>query len=116
MLRMINAGLVVMLIVSAFVLYSLEHALRKHERHIASLKKEIRQEDENIKLLKAEWSHLIRPERLERLATEHLELRQARPYQLVRREELAERMPDRPVVETVEQSSDPIGDMLRTLQ
>ncbi len=116
MLKVVNAALVVVLIVSAFVLYSLEHSWRKHERQIASLEREVRQESENIKLLNAEWSYLIRPARLERLAAEHLQLRQARPYQLVRRDELAELMPLRPTVEPASGSGDLIGDMLKALQ
>ena len=49
MLKVFNAMLVVGLVVSAFVLYSLEHSLRKHERHIASLKRQINTEKETIK-------------------------------------------------------------------
>ena len=115
MLKVFNAMLVVGLVISAFVLYSLEHSLRKQERHIASLKREIRTEKENIKLLRAEWSFLIQPVRLERLAEEHLNLRQVRPYQLVRREELLGLMPMRPVVEPSTNSVDPIGNMLKDM-
>ena len=116
MLKVVNALLVVMLVVSAFVLYSLEHALRKHERQIASLKREIVQEGENIKLLKAEWSYLIQPARLERLAAEHLQLQQAKPYQLAKGEELSELVPARPVVQASEGEADLIGNMLKALQ
>jgi len=115
-LKVFNAILVIGLVISAFVLYSLEHTLRKHERHIASLKREIRTEVENIKLLNAEWSFLIQPARLERLADEHLQLRQARPYQLVRREELTGLVPMRPPVEPSSESGDVIGNMLKALQ
>ncbi len=116
MLKVVNAALVVGLIMSAFVLYSLEHSFRKHERQIIALKQEIHQEGENIKLLKAEWSYLIRPERLERLASEHLQLRQSRPYQLVKHSELAETIPPRRAVEPSDGSTDLIGKMLKALQ
>ena len=116
MLKIINAMLVVMLMVSAYVLYSLEHSLRKNERQIVALKKEIRQEGENIKLLNAEWSYLIQPERLERLASEHLSLRQVRPYQLVRREELKDTLRPRPARNPLDGEKDPIGEMLKALQ
>ena len=116
MLKVFNAVLVVALVFSAFVLYSLEHSLRNQERHIASLKREIRTEKENIKLLNAEWSFLIQPVRLERLAEEHLNLRQVRPYQLVQRDELLGLMPMRPAVETSTSTADPIGNMLEDLQ
>lgn len=116
MLKVFNGMLVVGLVVSAFVLYSLEHSMRKHERHIASLKRDISTEKETIKLLKAEWSYLIRPERLERLAAEHLGLRQSRPYQLVGREELTGVVSMRPTVEPSSGSGDLIGNILKDNQ
>lgn len=116
MLKVFNAVLVVGLVVSAFVLYSLEHSMRKHERHIASLKREIRTEKETIKLLNAEWSYLIQPARLERLAAEHLDLRQSRPYQLVKREELPGMVPMRSVADPSSGSGDLIGNILKELQ
>lgn len=116
MLRTINAVLVVGLLVSAFVLYSLEHSLRKHERYMAGLEREISQEGENIKLLNAEWSYLIRPARLERLATSHIKLAQPRPYQLVGRQDLSEMLPIRPSVTENSDETDLIARMLDTLQ
>ena len=116
MLRVINATLVVGLLVSAFVLYSLEHNLRKHGRYMAALKREISQEGENIKLLNAEWSYLTRPARLERLAVTHLNMRQPQPYQLIRRPELAEFLPEREAVPVDDDSPDLIARMLKTLQ
>lgn len=116
MLKFANATLVMMLIISAFVLYSLEHSVRKNERYIAALDKEIIREAENIKVLNAEWSFLIRPGRLERLAGEHLQLRQAQPYQLVMRDDLAGLMPLRPAIEPAAGSQDLIGKMLEALE
>ncbi|MGI9464173.1 MAG: cell division protein FtsL, partial [Aestuariivirgaceae bacterium] len=101
---------------SAFVLYSLEQSLRKQERHIASLKREIRTEKENIKLLNAEWSFLIQPSRLERLAEEHLNLRQTRPYQLARRDELTGLVPLKPSVTPLGNAGDTPDNTLKDLQ
>ena len=116
MLKVLNGFLVLALVFSAFVLYSLEHNLRKHERHVSALEREIRAEGESIKLLNAEWSFLIRPARLERLAAKHLELRQAKPYQLVERDDLPGVLPRRPKIEAVAASQDPIASMLKALQ
>ena len=116
MLKVFNGVLVIGLVVSAFVLYSLEHSLRKQERHIASLKREINAERETIKLLKAEWSYLIQPARLQRLAEEHLDLRQARPYQLVQRDEVPGLVPMRPVDKPSGENGDLIGNILKELQ
>ena len=116
MLRILNAILVVGLLVSAFVLYSLEHNLRKHGRYMAALEREIVQEGENIKLLNAEWSYLIRPTRLERLAQTHLNLEQPKPYQLVSRQDLTQLLPERPPVAAEEENPDLIARMLKALQ
>lgn len=116
MLKVINGVFVFALIMSAFVLYSLEHSLRKNERYVAQLERDTRNEAEHIKLLNAEWSYLIRPERLERLAAEHLQLQQVRPYQLVQRDEFAGTVRLRPVIEPAAGSGDLIGGMLKDLQ
>ena len=65
MLRLFNAFLVLTALVSAFVLYSLEHQMRATERQIAHIKSEIAEEREAIKLLGAEWSNLTQPARLQ---------------------------------------------------
>jgi len=48
--------------------------------HIAS---GIAQEQDSIRVLKAEWSYLNRPERLEKLANKYLKIDKTRPYQFV---------------------------------
>ena len=68
MFKLFNALLVFTVLVSGFVLYSLEHATRGVEREMARLTADIAKEQEAIKLLRAEWSSLTRPERLQRLA------------------------------------------------
>ena len=65
MLRLFNAVLVLIALVSAFVLYSLEHQMRATERQIARTKAEIAEEREAINLLDAEWSNLTQPARLQ---------------------------------------------------
>ncbi len=116
MLRILNGFLVVTVIGCAFVLYSLEHASRQNERQIAKYKRQIAEEQENIKLLNAEWSYLNKPERLERLAREHLSLRPAEPQQFVKRADLAALLPERPAPLAPESDGDAIGDMLKGLE
>jgi cell division protein FtsL len=116
MLRIFNGVLVVTVICCAFVLYSLEHASRQNERQIAKMKRQIAEEHENIKLLNAEWSFLNKPERLERLAREHLKLRPVEPQQRINQAELAALLPDRPKAPVLGDGADPIGDMLKGLE
>ena len=116
MLKLVNAILVVGVVASSFVLYSLEHASRKTERQIIALKKEIREEGENLKLLNAEWSYLTRPARLERLARQHLNLQLVRPEQLVSQADLGKHLIEPRSPLAADRGGDAIGDMLKGLQ
>jgi cell division protein FtsL len=116
MVKVFNAVLVVALLVSAFFLYSLEHSTRGLERQVAKLKAGITDQREAIKLLNAEWSSLIRPERLQKLAEEKLKLHTVTASQVVSIEELSAKIPAAPVVKVEEQGSDPIGAILEKMQ
>ncbi len=116
MLRFFNAILVLAVLGSAFVLYNLEHATRGTERQIARSERAIAAERESIKLLNAEWSSLTRPERLQRLAEKHLEIKPIAAMQMVTEAELAERVPAYPPVRIDPTSADPIGDILKKME
>lgn len=114
--KFFNALLVLTVLVSGFVLYSLEHATRGIEREIAGIHRAIAAERESIKLLNAEWSSLTRPDRLQRLAEQHLKLQTLRAQQIVKLEELALKVPPEPIIKLEEQDKDPIGDILGKMQ
>jgi hypothetical protein len=73
-------------------LYNLEHTTRSQERVIARAKAEMVDNAEAIKLLKAEWSSLTRPERIQQLAEQHLGMQKLEPDQIVTVEELPQRL------------------------
>lgn len=116
MFKFFNALLILTVLVSGFVLYSLEHATRGIERNIAATHRAIAAEHESIKLLKAEWSSLTRPADLERLARQHLGLVTPQVSQFVELEELGQRVPAEPAVRLVEDGKDPIAGMLEQVQ
>jgi cell division protein FtsL len=116
MLRAFNAILVVAVLISAFVLYSLEHAIRGEERNIAKLESQIANERETIALLNAEWSNLTRPERLQMLAEKNLGLKPVSPDQYVSASDLQARVPAEPVVKLEEKGKDTIGDILKAME
>jgi cell division protein FtsL len=116
MLRAFNACLVVAVLCAAYVLYSLEHSIRGVERQITRTNAAITNEKETIGLLNAEWSSLIRPERLQRLAEQHLDLRRISPDQFVKIDELEGRVPAEPPVKLEEQGKDAIGDILKAME
>lgn len=116
MLRAFNACLVLAVLSAAYVLYSLEHSIRGIERQISRSNAAIANEKETIGLLNAEWSSLIRPERLQRLAEQHLKLKHISPDQFVKINELAARIPAEPQVKLEEQGKDAIGDILKAME
>src|SRR5262245_17502797 len=83
MLRFINICLVVALVALAYVIYEGKYEARALDEDIGGLRKDIETERDAVAVLRAEWSLLNRPERIERLAQKHLKLAPARPQQLV---------------------------------
>ncbi len=116
MLRLFNLALVIAVLVSAFLIYSLEHRMRAGEREVARIQHEIAEERETIRLLHAEWSNLAQPARIERLAREHTKMRPTTPLQFVSEAELTHRLPERPAPNPAESPDDPLADMLKALQ
>ena len=114
--KLLNAILVLTVLVSGFLLYTLEHETRGLERRIAKIEKGIGSEQEDIKFLNAEWSSLTRPDRLKQLAQQHLGLDVLKPQQVVRPEELAARVPAEPIIKLEADGSDPIGAIIDKMQ
>jgi cell division protein FtsL len=83
MLRFVNICLVLGLVALAYVIYQVKYQSRALDAEIATLGKEIDDERDAIAVLRAEWSLLNRPERIERLAKKYLKLAPAKPVQLV---------------------------------
>jgi cell division protein FtsL len=74
-MRYINFLLAVALAVIAVVIYQVKYETRGLEQRVSRLQLTISQERDAIGILRAEWSHLNRPARLEQLARKHLGLR-----------------------------------------
>ncbi|MFM7344312.1 MAG: hypothetical protein ACKO1J_02950 [Tagaea sp.] len=68
----------------ALALYQLKHEVIALEKELARLNREIVREQESIHVLRAEWSHVNRPERLQALARRHLDLEPMSPRQFGR--------------------------------
>jgi len=83
MLRFVNICLVLALVALAYVIYEVKYQSRALDEDIAALRNEIETERDAVAVLRAEWSLLNRPERIERLAEKHLNLGPARPSQLI---------------------------------
>lgn len=95
MLRFVNICLVLGLVALAYVIYQVKYEARALDAEIASLGKQIDEERDAIAVLRAEWSLLNRPERIERLARKYLRLAPAKPAQLVTVDSVTDRDFDR---------------------
>ncbi|MET0689047.1 MAG: cell division protein FtsL [Methyloceanibacter sp.] len=83
MLRFVNICLLLGLLALAYVIYQVKYETRALDAKIATIGKEIEDERDGIAVLRAEWSLLNRPERIERLAKKHLKLAPSDPRQVV---------------------------------
>lgn len=115
MLKVVNGLLVIALLVAAFTVYSLEYSIKQGEREIAAAKAKARETRETMKLLDAEWSMLSRPERLQRLADEYLELKPQTAVQTVDASQLKAQLKPRPPFNPAQAKEDPIAKMLEGL-
>jgi cell division protein FtsL len=96
MLRFVNICLVLGLVALAYVIYQVKYEARALDEDIASLNKEIDTERDSLAVLRAEWSLLNRPERIERLAEKYLKLAPIKPHQLVTLDTVTDRDFSRP--------------------
>ena len=108
MLRFVNICLVLALVALAYVIYEGKYEARALDEDIGGLRKEIETERDAVAVLRAEWSLLNRPERIERLAKKHLKLNAARPQQLVTIETVSDSDFERVRMEAAEDSL-PVG-------
>jgi cell division protein FtsL len=83
MLRLVNICLFLGLVALAYVIYQVKYEARGLDEEIASLANNIESERDGVAVLRAEWSMLNRPERIERLAKKYLNLAPATPQQLL---------------------------------
>ena len=65
-----------------FGLFQLKHEVQALEDDLFRLNRQILAEQQQIHVLKAEWSYINQPERLEALARRHLDLAPMRPQQI----------------------------------
>ncbi len=72
------------LISSAMYAYTIKYETLYHGEQLSKLKQSVQKEREAIAVLKAEWQHLNRPDRLQMLSERHLSLQPLATTQLAR--------------------------------
>ncbi len=104
------AGLVVLI-------YDMKFETRRLEDRAAQLQRAIEDEKDNVALMRAEWSHVSRPERVESLARDVLKLEPAKPEQLLNHRDFVEALARRPMPSASAgggwQARDDIGALIR---
>jgi hypothetical protein len=79
MTRYVNALLVFLMVLSAAAVYDMKYEAEVAESTIAGLTRDIANEQADISLLKAEWSVLTQPARLQDLVDRYHEFLQLQP-------------------------------------
>ena len=66
--------ILILSLVGGFILFKVKYEVVSIEEQLASTEQQIAHERETIHILKAEWSHLNEPQRLQKLAEKYLDI------------------------------------------
>jgi cell division protein FtsL len=108
MMRLMNICVIAALVAAAAYVYKIKFESTRQVERVAKLRMQIRREHEAIAALRAEWSTLDNPTRIQELAKRHLALQPIDPRQLDR----LTRLPERPADLVPPDAADPIGTLL----
>ena len=109
MMRILNIMVIGVLVAAAAYVYKIKFESTRQAERLAKVRMEIRQEQDAIASLRAEWSKLETPSRIQELTKRHLTtLRPIDPRQFDSLRDLPERPPDLVPPDAV----DPIGSLL----
>ena len=93
MLRFLNIAAILALVGSAIYAYSIKYQTSYRAEQIVKTKLEIKAEHDAIAVLRAEWSFMTRPERVQQLADRYLDLQPLAVDKIVTARALPERAP-----------------------
>jgi cell division protein FtsL len=110
MLRLLHMVVLAALFLAAADVYKIKYESTLQAERVAKLRGEIRREQDTIANLRAEWSKLDRPDRIQELARRHLTLKAA---EIVNYDPL-DRLPERPIPIVPPGLADPLGALIET--
>ena len=111
-LRLLNLIVIGALIAAAAYVYRIKFDSTVQAEHLAKLRGELRRERDSIAALRAEWSQLDNPVRIEALAKRFLKLKPIAPTQF----DALDRLPERPTPDLHSADSDPVGGLIENLE
>ena len=110
MLRLLHMVVLAALFLAAADVYKIKYESTLQAEKVAKLRGEVRREQDTIASLRAEWSKLDRPDRIQELARRHLTLKAA---DIVNYDPL-DRLPERPIPIVPPGLDDPLGALIET--
>ncbi|MCC7345975.1 MAG: hypothetical protein IT538_01125 [Variibacter sp.] len=109
-MRILNLLVIAALVVAASWVYKIKFEATLDAERVSKMRSEIRRERDMIALLRAEWSQLDRPDRIQSLAQRHLTLK---PVEVAQFDPL-DKLPERPRQIVPPGTPDPIGAIIET--
>lgn len=91
MLRLLNFLIIGGLLGTAAWAYSIKYETTYYVEQVKKMERRQERERDAINVLKAEWQHITKPQRLQPLAERHLDLQPMQPAQIVRVVDLPKR-------------------------
>lgn len=111
-LRLVNAVVIIGLVVAAAWVYRIKFDSTVQAEHLAKLRTEVRQEQDKIAALRAEWGKLDDPARIQALVERFLKLKPVDATQF----DSLDHLPDRPPDYMQPGSKDPIGGLIEHVE
>jgi cell division protein FtsL len=108
--RLLHVVVLAALVLAAADVYKIKYESTLQAEKVAKLRADVRREQDAIANLRAEWSKLDRPDRLQALAQRHLTLKPVETRQF----DSLDRLPERPVDLVPPGTADPIGALVET--
>jgi hypothetical protein len=108
MIRLLNICVIVALVAAAAYVYRIKFESTRKAQQVAKLRLDISRERDAVAALRAEWSKLDAPSRIQDLTRRHLALQQIDTRQF----DTLDHLPDRPPDLVPPDSADPIGNLL----
>jgi hypothetical protein len=113
LLRILHLVVIAALVLAAADVYKIKYESTLQAQGVVKTRADIRREQDLIATLRAEWSKLERPDRIQDLADRHLkQLKPLDPHQL----DALAGLPDRPTELVPPGTADPIGSVIEGLE
>ena len=111
-LRLLNLIVIGALVFAAAYVYRIKYDSTVQAERLAKIRGEVRRMRDTIAALRAEWSELDNPARIEALAKRHLPLKPILPTQF----DALDRLPERPLQFIKPNDPDPIGAVIEHVE